>query len=113
MEDKWLLFKGIPFDVVAKIKTKKKWFGLKKVATLIVHEEFLKYMNTLEDKKEQKELTKLLVEQATERWAMKRDSKHPFYNDDDGFAQYSRVKYKKLHDHIARMIDRISGKKAK
>ncbi len=107
MGDKWIISKERPFDSASHIQVTKKG-----EATLIVHEEFLKYVQEeVTDAGEARSLLKSLADQRIERLAVDRDKKHAFYGDPDGFDRYCRVKYKNLCDHIIRMIDRLVAKR--
>jgi hypothetical protein len=108
MGEKWLIDKSHPFDSVARIDVKKRRPWSKGEKTLIIHETFMIYLkDSVLDVKEIKEVLHSLSEQQSERYDMKTNKNNPFYGDEAGFEHYCRLKYKKLYDHIERMIDQL------
>lgn len=108
MEEKWIIDRSHPFDSIAHVNVKKRWFWRNAKITVILHETFLDYLKDfVPDDDERKELLQSNARQMIERFLMQTDKNNPFYGDDPGFEHYCRVKYKKLYDHIIHMIDNL------
>ena len=104
----WLIDRRHPFDAVARMDVKKSWITRKEKVTHIIHEVFFQYLKDFVPNEEEQEIIlKSLAKQRAEKYDMQTNKNNPFYGEEEAFEQYCRVKYKKLYDHINRMLDRL------
>lgn len=76
--------------------------------TLIVHENFLKYLEELvPSDDERKTILQSLLGYHLEKYKMQTDKSHPLHGQPAAFEEYCKVKYKKLFSYVERMVDRV------
>ncbi len=108
MAHKWPIDPSHPFDSIAYIEEKRHTFFGRKKKALVVHRTWLDYLKGCGcDDAEKSDLLKQVAQQQKERHDMKTNKNNAFYGDETGFEQYCRIKYKKLYEHINRMMQKL------